>query len=59
MKNLNKTRNYFIEEIDRNELSSKKHKKFFAALNPFLAFVVTDCVSISAFASLVGIFMCI
>ena len=26
LKNINKTRNYFLEEIERNELMSKKHK---------------------------------
>ena len=27
LKNINGTRNYLIEEINRNELMSKKHKK--------------------------------
>ena len=26
LKNIDETRNYFIEEINRNELMSKKHK---------------------------------
>ena len=25
LKNIDKTRNYFLEEIDRNELTSRKH----------------------------------
>ena len=28
LKNINETRNYFIEEINQNELMSKNHKKF-------------------------------
>ena len=28
LKNIDETRNYFIEEINQNELMSKKHKKF-------------------------------
>ena len=27
LKNMNETRNYFLEEIEKNELMSKKHKK--------------------------------
>ena len=26
LKNMNETRNYFLEEIEQNELMSKKHK---------------------------------
>ena len=49
-----------IEEINQNELMSKKHKKFCTTLNyieHFLILVstITWYVSISAFASLVGI----
>ena len=40
-KNIDETRNYLIEEINRNELMSKMHKKL--------------CTTFSAFASLVGI----
>ena len=32
-KNINETRNYFLEEIEQNELTSKKHKKICATLN--------------------------
>ena len=28
LKNIDETRNYLIEEINRNELTSKKHKRF-------------------------------
>ena len=31
-KNIDETRNYFVEEINQNELMSKKHKKVCAAL---------------------------
>ena len=60
LKNIDKTRNNFIEEIDQNEMMSKKHRRVCTALNYIehlliLASVVTGCVSISAFVSLVGI----
>ena len=60
MKTIDETRNYFIEEINRNELTSKKHKKVYEDLNYIehlliLVFIFTGCVSISAFASLVAI----
>ena len=59
LKNLNETRNYFIEKINQN-LLSKKHKKVCGVLNfieHFLILVstVTGCVPISAVVSLVGI----
>ena len=31
--NIYETRNYFLEEIDQNELMSKKHKKVCTTLN--------------------------
>ena len=57
LKNINETRNYFLEEIDQNELMSKKHKKVCTTLNYIehiliLAFLITGCISISAFVSL-------
>ena len=60
LKNIDKTRNYAIEEINWNELISKKHKKVCRTLNYIehfliLASTITGCVSISAFSSLVGI----
>ena len=60
MKNINETRNYLLQEIEENELMSKKHKKVYTALNYIehfliLASTITGCISISAFASLLGI----
>ena len=60
MKNIDETRNYLIDEINRNELLSKKHKMVCTIINYIehfliLAFTTTGCVSISAFASLVEI----
>ena len=60
LKNIDETRNYLIEQINRNELMSKKHKKVCKALNyneHFLILVssITGCFSMSAFASLIGI----
>ena len=59
MKNIDETKNYIVEEIEQNELTSKKHKKVSGTLNHiehFLIFAstVTGCISISDFASLVG-----
>ena len=56
LKSIEKTRNYFIEKIEQNELMSKKHKKVCMALHYLehfliLASTVTGCISISAFAS--------
>ena len=60
MKEINETRNYFIEEIKQNKLIIKKHKKVWKNLNYIenlliLASIITGCVSISAFASLISI----
>ena len=60
LKNIDETRNYLIEEINRNELMSKKHKKVCITLNYIehfliLASTITGCISISAFVSLLGI----
>ena len=60
LKNINETRNYLIEEINRNKLTSKKHKKVCTALNYIehfliLSSAITRCVSIFSFASLDGI----
>ena len=59
-KNINETRSYFLEEIEQNELMNKKYKKVCTTLNCielFLIFAstITRCISISAFASLIGI----
>ena len=60
LKNIDETRNYFIEEINQNKLASKKHKKVCRTLNYVEHFLIlgsriTGCISISAFTSLVGI----
>ena len=55
LKNIDETRNYLIEEINRNELMSKKHEKVCTSLNHIehfliLASWINGCISI--FASL-------
>ena len=59
-KNIDETRNYFLEEIKQNELMSRKHKRVCTILNyiehfVILASIISGCISISAFASLLGI----
>ena len=60
LNNIDETVNFLIEEINRNELISKKHKKVCTTLSYIEHFLnlgstITGCVSISAFTSLVGI----
>ena len=61
MKNIDETRNYFIQQINQNELMSMKQTKKNCRvwrLTEHLLFLfstVTRCVSIFAFASLAGI----
>ena len=60
LKQIDKARDYFIEEIKQNESTSKKHKKVCDILNYIehsliLAFTLIGWVSISALASLIGI----
>ena len=60
LKNIDEKRNYLIEEINRNGLIIKKHKKVCTTLNYIEHFLtlgstITGCISISAFASLIGI----
>ena len=60
LKNIDETRNYFPAEIKQNELVSRKYKKVCITLNcikHFLTMVSTiiECISNSAFASLIGI----
>ena len=60
LKNIYQTKNYLIEEINRNDLMSKKLQKFCVTLNHIaylliLSSTITGCISISAFASLAGI----
>ena len=59
-KKIDEIRNYLIEEVNRNELMSKKHKNVCRVLNyidHLLIAICTiiGCVSISVFASVVGI----
>ena len=60
LKNIDETRHYLIEEINRNKLISKKHKKVCKTLNYIDHFLILDstitgCVSVSTFVSLVDI----
>ena len=59
LKKIDEIRIYLMAEINQNELMSKKHKKVCRVLNytdhSLIALsTITECVSISAFASLVG-----
>ena len=59
-KNIDETRNYFLEEIKQNELMTKKHKKVRTTLNYIKNFLIlvstiTGYISISAFVSLIDI----
>ena len=58
LRKIDETRNYLLDEINHNALMSEKYKKTRKHLNYvehllILVSTVTDCVSISAFASLV------
>ena len=60
LKKIDETRNNFLEEIEQNELRSKNYKKVCTTLNYIQHFLIlpstiTGCISISAFASLIGI----
>ena len=60
LENIDETRNILIEEINRNKLMSKNHKKVCTTLNYIERFLIltstiTGLVSISVFASLIGI----
>ena len=57
LKNVDETRNYFLEEIEQVVLMSNKHKKVCTTLNYIehfliLSSTVTGCISLSAFSSL-------
>ena len=59
-KNIYETRSYFLEEIKQHKLMSRKHKMVCTTLNYIEQFLIsastiTGCISISAFASLIGI----
>ena len=58
--NIDETRNYFCKETDQNELMSNEHIRVCMTMNYIEHFLilgstVIGCISISAFASLVGI----
>ena len=60
MQNIDERKNYSLEEMKQNELMSKKHKKVCTTLNYIEHFLIvassiTECISISVFASLIGI----
>ena len=60
IKNIDGTRNIFLEEIKQNGLTNKKRKKVCATPNYIehffiLASTITGFISVSAFASLIGI----
>ena len=59
LKNIDETRNYFLEEIKQNELMSNKQKKVCATLNYIKHFIlaskITRHISISACSSLIGV----
>ena len=60
LQKIEEIRNYLTEEMNRNELMSKKHKKVCRVLNYIghlliVISAITGCVSISIFTSLVGI----
>ena len=60
LKNIDETKNYFLEEIKQNELISRKHKNVCTTVNyvkHFLGsvFTITGCISVSASASLIDI----
>ena len=59
LKNIEKTRNYFVEKMEQNELMSNKHRKGCITLNYIehfliLSSTVTGCIPNSAFARLIG-----
>ena len=64
LKNKDEERNHFIEEMNQNDLINEKHKIICTTsdyIEPWLILVsgITGCVSVSAFASLVGILLSI
>ena len=60
MKKIDKTENYFLEEIKQNESMNKKHRKVCTTRNYIehffiLVSIITGCFSTSDFASLFGV----
>ena len=58
LRNIDETRNYFLEKIKHNELMSRKDKKVSTTLNHihFLISIsaIKECISISDFTSFIG-----
>ena len=40
LKNIDETRDYFLEEIEQNKLMSRKHKRVFTTLNYIEYFLI-------------------
>ena len=60
LKNIDETRDYFLEEIEQNKLMSRKHKRVFTTLNYIEYFLIltstiTGCIWVSDFAPLLDI----
>ena len=55
MKNINETRNYFLEEIGKNKLMSYIEQIILYWTISFLPSAITGCILFFAFASLLGI----
>ena len=60
LKNIVEIRNYFLEEIEQNELKSRKHKNVCTTLNYIEHFrivpsIITGFISVSDFVSFLGI----
>ena len=60
LKRIDEIRNYLIDEINQNKLMSKKHKNVCGVLNNIhhslnVISTITECISISAVASLFGV----
>ena len=49
LKNIDKTRNYFLEEIEQNELMSRKHRKVCKTLNYIEHFLVLPSAILDVF----------
>ena len=60
LKNIDERRNYFLKEIEQNKMMSGRNKKISTALNYIghvlvLVSIIIGCISISGFASLLGL----
>ena len=60
LKNIDETRNYILEKIKLNQLTSREHKQVCLTINYIEYFLILDstitgCISISVFTSLLGI----